>query len=154
LASGTADIVCIFLHDDRLLPLSFLHGSELSLVPITDRSRRRPALLKFVRSVHVSLLFLLVDQGQVLVSHDLLLVFFDLVLLGVDLVSAPDVLSNDLFVIQDCILPLMVLRDVPLGDQLLGSFTEHALLLTMVVELLLVLHSFLSNCSEHEIALA
>ena len=89
-----------------------------------------------------------------MVSHDLLLVFFDLVLLGVDLISAPDVLSNYFFVIHDGILSFMVLCDIPLGDQLLGGFAKHALLLTMVVELLLVLHSFLSNCSEHEVSLA
>ena len=80
--------------------------------------------------------------------------FFDLVFMGVDLIGAPDVLLNHLFVTHDGMLPFMVVSDISLGDQLLGGFAKHSLLLTMVVELLLVLHSFLSNCSEHVVSLA
>ena len=128
----------------RLLTLALLHRSQLLLVAIADGSGRRASLLQLKLPVHILHAFLLVHQGHVLVSHHLSLVLFDLLLLIRDLVGAPVVLLDKLFVILNFVLALLALIVVPLVYQLLGCLPKHSLLLPVVLELLLVVHAFLS----------
>ena len=78
---------------------------------------------------------------------------FDLLLLVVDLVGAPVVLRDNLFVSELLVLAFIASLLVPLVDQLLSRLTKHALLLPVVLKLHLVLHSFLSNSPKHLVSL-
>ena len=99
------------------------------------------------------LVLLLGHELQVFIAQDLLLHIFDLLLLVLDLLSAPVVLLNNLLISHQIGAPFAGLQLILLADQLLCCITKHALLLTMILELVLVLDTFLGNLSQHEVSL-
>ena len=96
----------------------------------------------------------LIHQLQVFIAKDLTLSLSDLLVLVLDLLGAPLVLLDKFLVgklgMSTVIRPMLVL----LADELLGSLTKQTLLLPVVLQMVLVLHSFLGELLSHIVTLA
>ena len=97
---------------------------------------------------------LLVHQLQVFVSQDLALPLLDLLLLILHLLRAIVVLLDHLSVSHLVRPPIVGLLMILLTDELLRCVAEHALLLAMAIELILVLYAFLGNLAKHVVSFA
>ena len=78
----------------------------------------------------------------------------DLLLVVLNLPGSKVVLLDHLLVRQASIAALVAPISVLLVDQLLGSFTKHALLLPVIVKRILVVSTLLCSCSEHVVTVA
>lgn len=81
-----------------------MHGGQLALVTISERGRRSVRLLLIERVLHISLFAFLIDQSQVLITHNLALAVLYLILLVLNL-HRPVVILIDHLLVAQCVIP-------------------------------------------------
>ena len=154
MASWAAHIVGIALHHERLLPLILFHPCKLSAIAIANGSRGGASFRELLHSLQIFLVLFGINQLAILIAHNLALAFHHLRLLCGNLVGARIVSLHDLLLAHDVVHALGILVLVLLADQLLSCLAVCALLVAMMLKVLLVMETFLSNCSEHVVTLA
>ena len=154
MAGGASDRFCVPLHREGLLSLLLLHSCKLLLIALTNGLRCSSLTLKLRESFEVHHTPLRINKLTILIANNLTLSLNHLLLLGSNLVSSHVVHLYNLLLLHLVVQTLLLQALILLSDQALGSFADHTLLLSVLLEVLMVGHTFGSDCTQHIVTLS